>query len=966
MLQIIEQCKFRVLSLKPEQSMSVIRLIGNLVQNYPYPMLEHVSRLKELLDYFTFMHGKVATYLVTALLPLIKSSHDLQDYTILVVRKAMFRREDAVRHAATNAILDLILAEKQSKTDGSLSLQDSSSQASCSQQEMPCSIHGGLFQELSALLQRCLYQQAKVKEVMYQGLVKLVLVDPSAGGPIFDFLLPHFLRFFREDSDVQLGVNLCIKVENGRAFIDEPLDYLLYCVSLILVLQSHGKSHPSDSAWTCFGFSLSQENEEGKNSSAESFSTALLKIRKFLRNAKFEDILGLAQEEGSTSLAEEKRKCCSLILLGIIEVVLNTIANELDKAADAAKGALEKELIEYIVLHDALEKDSGVSRQSNARRVNVRASAHGTPATIPDSCNSNITQERIPFLATSSIFQLLQMVLHLYHTECSNSTATSQKHSQSSSAKTLKCCSKIISFVLETTFHQIKYSPVVGKEDPLKTLIYGDMKVLGPPLLKLIFLLKSRPKSTTDQKRKESKVRKDVEEHLCLALICLRELTTISLQNSQLTGLLEDLLSVSKLEYALDYESDESSRLDDLNVRSKELFIEKLLKPLISELLLLSFFHEVEILCDIIVMIGNELPCKWKNSHGTWAEGFCKSNSITNANVVKSVVKLAICLSSPPNDLFVAQSLAQELLKVTGSGCSDSLEVSELYPLINHSTSTTILSCILQLTEEVVSDMDWAIKKVKTFSLVTQKSIHVNHDEDHLSGLGFEENLYSRTEALVKVLSSFVLMSLKDPQAEHFLRLATRLYKHLAQMSKLRIAPKGCKQLLPSLEFQRLVELTCKQLTVPLYNFVAEMQRGQLENASSKGILNKIKRENKCIPDLIFQIEDYEKYLIQLSKVSKINLLRHAKRSTSRDFKILDTVGEGDASNNEANDNEAAEAGDNSSEDSKDDDENASERVLSPMADDSLGAADSESDGQNEHENENAAFIAKRLKRSNQ
>jgi Fanconi anemia group I protein len=41
-------------------------------------MLEHVSRLKELLDYFTFMHGNVAAYLVTALLPLIKFSRDLQ------------------------------------------------------------------------------------------------------------------------------------------------------------------------------------------------------------------------------------------------------------------------------------------------------------------------------------------------------------------------------------------------------------------------------------------------------------------------------------------------------------------------------------------------------------------------------------------------------------------------------------------------------------------------------------------------------------------------------------------------------------------------------------------------------------------------------------------------------------------------------------------------------------------------
>lgn len=54
--------------------------------------------------------------------------------------------------------------------------------------------------------------------------------------------------------------------------------------------------------------------------------------------------------------------------------------------------------------------------------------------------------------------------------------------------------------------------------------------------------------------------------------------------------------------------------------------------------------------------------------------------------------------------------------------------------------------------------------------------------------------------------------------------------------------------------------------------------------------MNKIKRENRCIPDLIFQIEDYEKYLIQLSKITKINLLRHAKRSTSRDFRILEAT----------------------------------------------------------------------------
>lgn len=33
---------------------------------------------------------------------------------------------------------------------------------------------------------------------MYQGLVKLILVNPSIGGLVFDFLLPHFLQFFKE------------------------------------------------------------------------------------------------------------------------------------------------------------------------------------------------------------------------------------------------------------------------------------------------------------------------------------------------------------------------------------------------------------------------------------------------------------------------------------------------------------------------------------------------------------------------------------------------------------------------------------------------------------------------------------------------------------------------------------------------------------------------------------------------
>ncbi|KAK9288581.1 hypothetical protein L1049_017040 [Liquidambar formosana] len=862
--EIIEQCKFRILSLKPEQSMPIIRLLGYLIQSYPYPMLEFVSRLKELLDYFTFMHGKIATYLVTALLPLIKFSRDLQqDYMILVVRKAMFRREGTVRLAATNAIVDLILAEKQSKKDGLYCFQESSSQASSSQQaEIPCSMGAGLFQELSGLLQRCLYQQAKVKEIMYHGLVKLVLVDSLSAGAVFDFLLPHFLRFYTGQHHVSrmrmlpLDMSCCVKSESGKVYIEEPIDCLVSCVSWIILLQPHGKTNrPSDTSWACLGFSLSQENEAGRVLSGETFCSALLKIRRSLRNGNLEGILGQPLAASSKSPEEEKGRCCALVLSGIIEAFLNTIATDLEKATDAKRVDLEKELIELVDLYNSLEKQT--SKQGNGiRRGNLRSTAHDMLDNI-DSGRTKLSQGRPPFLETS------------------------------------------------------------------------------------------RPKLKADQNKKEGKGKKDIEdmkEHFHLALICLKELITISLQSPEQAGLIEDLVSVSTLEYlsmnVVDAGWDDecevaSNKIDDENIRNKELFIGKIIRPLFSELLALSFFREVEILCDIVLMIGNKLHCKWRNFHGAWAIRVCKSSGVMNPKVAKSVATLAICLSSPPNDLILAQDLVMELLKVMGSLGSEQsspLEISETYPIINRSTSTAIASSILQVIESVIVDMDWATMKLRTFSLVTQRSTSIDQNGAHAPGLALEEVIYSRAEAVVKVLSSFVEMDLKDPQAEQLLRLAARFYKHLARMSKLRIAPKGCKQLLPSLQFQKLVEQTCKQLTVPLYNFVALMQKDQPGNSKTKGIINKIRRENRCIPDLIFQIEDYEKYLIQLSKISKVNLLRHAKRSTSRDFKILDPkkIITEDVPNDEPDHNDPTAAQNEKCEESEDNEGNGSERVLSP------------------------------------
>ncbi|KAJ8528816.1 hypothetical protein K7X08_030460 [Anisodus acutangulus] len=762
--EIIEQCKLHILSLKPEQSFPVIRLLGCLICTYPYPMLEHISHLKELLDYFTFMNDKVSSHLVAALLPLIRLSRDLQDYTILVLRKAMFRQEDSIRLAATSSNVNLILAEKQSKKDGPFSCQDSSSQASSSQQaEVFRALGSSLFQELNGLLQRCLFQQAKVREILYHGLLKLVLVDPLTSGAVFDSL-PSFL----EDAGVLLDVNQCTKSESGKVYIQEPLDCLLSCISWMLLLQPHGKTdHPSDS-WTCFAcyllfWHLIKLQQAGKACPKESLSNAISKIRNFLRDADMEGLLGKTQDTGSTPLEEEKRRCCSSILLGIIEVMLNIVGTELGKTTDVKKLEMEKELFDFIGIFKSLDKNICRQGGGSTQRGFIRPTASNASEELEFS-GSKLCQERIPLLATSIICQLLQSTVESWRYDGFNNNVPSQKHSQLSSGKAPTQYYKILSFTLNICLRQLKASSVVRQQDPLKMLLYGEIKQLGSPLLKIIW-----------------------KEYIHLGLLSLKELLVVILHELDYSALIDDLAAVSGLgdeaDNAMDGNVDnECEKADDILYKytSEELFIRNSIRPLITMLLARSVFREVEVLCDIIMLISNKLPEERRNLVGNWAKCICKTSK----------------LSIP------------RLLKVL-HGC----RAFKSGGIRNRSTSAPLASLILQLAESVILDTEWVIMKLKIYSVANTRAVLVNQNGEKDTRLALEKIVYSRVEAVVKVLSSFVMMDLK-----------------------------GVKQPLPSLKYQKLVEITCMQLTAPLYNFVPLMQRKQLESTESKALVNKIKR----------------------------------------------------------------------------------------------------------------------------
>lgn len=299
---------------------------------------------------------------------------------------------------------------------------------------------------------------------------------------------------------------------------------------------------------------------------------------------------------------------------GIVEVLLNVVATELEKATDMGKLDLEKELMQLVDLYDSLQKDANGTKQINGP---TKGSSKSTSQGILDKSDHNVkggsraaplklSQARRSFLATSSIHQVFVIALKLFNVAGSHAQV-SQNHSQSSPSTTSVNCSKLISFGLKACLHHLKSFSAIDKDDPLNTLIYGDMCVLGCPLLQLgLLLLKSCSKLGKDQKKKEVKGRKVIEERaeqIHLSLTCLYELIKINFHSPQFTDLIEDLASVSATENvtengvdAVEFNDSElASMVDDQHMRNMHLFLDKIIKPFFSKLLALSLFRESEV-----------------------------------------------------------------------------------------------------------------------------------------------------------------------------------------------------------------------------------------------------------------------------------------------------------------------------------------------------------------------------------
>ncbi|KAK3244955.1 hypothetical protein CYMTET_45457 [Cymbomonas tetramitiformis] len=307
--------------------------------------------------------------------------------------------------------------------------------------------------------------------------------------------------------------------------------------------------------------------------------------------------------------------------------------------------------------------------------------------------------------------------------------------------------------------------------------------------------------------------------------------------------------------------------------------------------------REAETLAGVVGRLAGGLPAKLAAEHTGFAERACCSAlpqgcaAAEHPALARALVSLWLTLPEAPQDLKVALQLVEELHEVLGDEESDGAERSEKITVVNVRTARSVAAAVLGHAEAALEDAEWVLGAMRVGGSGGAGVTAGGGDARGAARSRVEAAVYERLDGVVQILAGMCrITELPGAVAETVLRVLTRVYKALEVAAKALLAPKGVKQALPARQFSGLVEGCARELTPQVYEFIRIMQQAECENeadgGAGKASAAQIKREARSIPNLVFHVEMFEKCLIQLSKATGVNLMRGAKRSTSRDFKI--------------------------------------------------------------------------------
>ncbi|XP_031554270.1 Fanconi anemia group I protein-like [Actinia tenebrosa] len=873
--EILEQILNRVVTKATTPVGHFINLLSSTVRSAPHVLLESLPKVKEALDYLSFLPPRTAEGLLKALQPLMKISLSLRDSLILVLRKAMFSRQVDARKIAVTGFLQLLKHFKVLGSGG-LGSSQASSQASvsfsqCSQVQVDVHIRGGAGNEALCLeilgnLRRCFTQQSDVRILLYEGLYDVMCHNPQLRQPILDALYVQFQKYYETEDDVTPPIKLdpCLSASGEQVFLAEPLAHLLSALQHCTLWCGDHTSEEDDD----------QDNVEHLFNEVEDLLQSL--TRRMIKSEMEDFELDKSADFSPTTSVGMKNSFLANLVLGVCELLLEFTFTEGEFSTQSIEEVTQLFAV-YHQLEDIL-KEKSVVQGKKSRPWGSKQQSSSTS-----------------LLSLGCVAQLCTALF-------SDLTPSHQQ-----GLMPLRSVADFVRYVLNVTLQKLKQisesGTCSGPRGRNKEHIYKQCHSIARVFLKHV----SGNSCINDDRVKKDKSKK--LSSLCLEGLCI----VVNIVCCHYKDKLSHFLAIIDLSG--------ESRSDQIDQDDEQEHIYSTIK--IFQQLIISIISsdtqdsdisvkDTHTLINVISLLTHHLdPDSQQFAHlQCWVQRICKEHNVDDMTLSKALVTLLFSLTfQSKTGTSMIREMAQDIHSQLGD-VDEEIEVENRthFAIVNPRTAApTIALIVVNQMDKILDELDWTMSKIRGDLAVTQSTpsnAKMPDSPDNTQRTTLESAVCVRLTGLVMALHELSQSALPEgPCTESTVKVLTKLYVTLATCGKYYMALYNQRLGHLPPKFEKLVKLTGTHLSQQVYAMITYIQAVQTQSlqemaASSKGKAKdkkraqnmagkaKVMKEMKSIPNLIYAIEQYEKFLIQLSKKSKINLMEHFKRSTARDFRI--------------------------------------------------------------------------------
>ncbi|XP_078113590.1 Fanconi anemia group I protein isoform X2 [Sander vitreus] len=831
--EILEQVLNRLVTKTASPVNHYLDLFSDIVVSAPMILLESSSKVTETFDHLSYLPLATVQGLLKAVQPLLKVSMSLKDSLILVLRKAMFSSQLDGRKSAVTGFLLLL---KNFKVLGSLASSQCSQAVSTSQIQVDVhsrynsAANEAFCLEILSSLRRCLSQQADVRLMLYE-----------------------LKRYYEPEQDLLPPVKLepCITALGDQVYLQEPLAHLVSCtVHCLLWLQNMRRTaNPKD------GDSDEEEEEEEEGYQSE-LQTILESMTRRMIKSELEDFeLDKSAEFSVGSSVGVKNSIYAVLVMGVYEILMEYNFVK----ANYSKSRFE----ELMELFNRSHKLSEILKEKSGKG---RVPSHKTPRSL---------------LSLGFISTLLTVLFR-------DST-----QSREEALSVLRSSGEFVRYAVNVAVQKIQQLEETGNTDgPDGQNTDRTFRFLCDMTSVLMWRYTNIPSVVEDAGRKEKRS--------SLSLLCLEGLLKIFTTCQQrYPDKMAQLLSTMDI-------SEEDAEPDDGSATEMNFFyIRQFQRALFTQL---SGGEEefnskeAQLLVSILSVLSRQLKPSSQQfvQMITWTVKICKETSFEDSAFSKGLLSLLFnlhVLYKSPVSLLL--ELCQDIHSQLGDIDQDvEVEKQSHFAIVNMKTATTAALLVLYQVDRVLDEVDWLIARKKS-QTASDKSGSGEATQTTGQQDPIEKAVTLQLGTLLTALNELVQTALLPGTCTiTLLRELSRTYTILTTLVKYYIQVCSSQHGALPARFEKLVKLSGSHLTPQCYSFITYAQSGEFSgggaddkkkkkrNEVNTAASAKLLRETKAIPNVVFGIEQYEKYLITLSKKSKVNLMQYMKLSTSRDFRI--------------------------------------------------------------------------------